>query len=113
MAIRMKMILIMNIKEMDICIETATKHSFFLLLLFCFFFHSYFLLINFSSLFYFMIITSTNFGKNRVHKISKDGMTDLIRSIATKKHEAGQSFYVLDLATTERLMDKLGLISYG
>ncbi|KAH0763720.1 hypothetical protein KY290_019793 [Solanum tuberosum] len=34
-------------------------------------------------------------------------MTDLIRSIATdQKHEAGQPFYILDLSTIERLMDK-------
>lgn len=42
-------------------------------------------------------------------KIPKDGttMTDLIRSIATdQKHEAGQPFYILDLSTIERLMDK-------
>ncbi|MCD7456265.1 Mitochondrial 2-oxoadipate and 2-oxoglutarate transporter [Datura stramonium] len=43
---------------------------------------------------------------SRVPKIPKDGMTDLIRSIAAEKHEAGQPFYVLDLATIERLMDK-------
>nr|AIC34714.1 ornithine decarboxylase 2 [Atropa belladonna] len=48
---------------------------------------------------------STDFGKNRVHKIAKDGMTDLIR-IISEKHEAGQPFYLLDLATIERLMDK-------
>ncbi|XP_060206425.1 ornithine decarboxylase-like [Lycium barbarum] len=51
-------------------------------------------------------MTSTDFGKNRVHKIAKDGMTDLIRSIAEKHHEAGQPFYVLDLATIEKLMHK-------
>jgi len=42
-------------------------------------------------------------------KIPNDGtmMTDLIRSIATdQKHEAGQPFYILDLSTIERLMDK-------
>ncbi|XP_015068635.1 ornithine decarboxylase-like [Solanum pennellii] len=47
---------------------------------------------------------STNFGKITV--VAKDGMTNLIRSIAAEKHEAGQPFYVLDLATIERLMDK-------
>lgn len=50
---------------------------------------------------------STNFGKiTRVHNIRKDGMTNLIRSIAAEKHEAGQPFYLLDLATIEKLMDK-------
>ncbi|KAH0688106.1 hypothetical protein KY284_018659 [Solanum tuberosum] len=42
-------------------------------------------------------------------KIPNDGtmMTDLIRSIATdQKHEAGQPFYILDLSTIERLVDK-------
>lgn len=49
----------------------------------------------------------TDFGKvPRVPKIPKDGMTKLIGSIAAEKHEAGQPFYVLDLATIERLMDK-------
>ncbi|CAN4085420.1 unnamed protein product [Withania somnifera] len=48
---------------------------------------------------------STDFVRNRVHRIPKDGMTDFIRLIA-EKHEAGQPFYVLDLATIERLMDR-------
>ncbi|XP_004235480.2 ornithine decarboxylase-like [Solanum lycopersicum] len=41
-------------------------------------------------------------------KIPKDGtMTDLIRSIATdQNHEAGQPFYILDLVTIEKVMDK-------
>lgn len=52
------------------------------------------------------MLLSTTLGKSHVPKISKDGMTDLIRSIAAEKHEAGQPFYVLDLATIERLMDK-------
>ncbi|MCD7456264.1 Mitochondrial 2-oxoadipate and 2-oxoglutarate transporter [Datura stramonium] len=50
------------------------------------------------------MLLSTALGKSHVHKIPKDGITDLIRSIAAEK--AGQPFYVLDLATIESLMDK-------
>ncbi|KAK4362683.1 hypothetical protein RND71_017924 [Anisodus tanguticus] len=50
-------------------------------------------------------MVSSDFCKNRVHKIAKDGMTDLIRLIA-ENHEASQPFYLLDLATIERLMNK-------
>ncbi|PHT87841.1 hypothetical protein T459_09947 [Capsicum annuum] len=54
------------------------------------------------------MLLSTALGKTKshVHQIPKDGMTKFIRSIAEEKHEAGQPFYVLDLATIERLMDK-------
>ncbi|KAG5617675.1 hypothetical protein H5410_017499 [Solanum commersonii] len=58
------------------------------------------------------MLLSTAHAKTHDHvmpKIPKDGttMTDLIRSIATdQKHEAGQPFYILDLSTIVRLMDK-------
>ncbi|CAN4087856.1 unnamed protein product [Withania somnifera] len=52
------------------------------------------------------MLLSTALGKSHVPNIPKDGLANLIRSIAAEKHEAGQPFYVLDLATIERLMDK-------
>nr|XP_009795746.1 PREDICTED: ornithine decarboxylase-like [Nicotiana sylvestris]XP_009795747.1 PREDICTED: ornithine decarboxylase-like [Nicotiana sylvestris] len=51
------------------------------------------------------MLLSTAIGKSHVPKISKDGMPDLIRSIA-ENHEAGQPFYLMDLAIIEKLMDK-------
>lgn len=51
------------------------------------------------------MLLSTAIGKSHVPKIPKDGMPDLIRSIA-ENHEAGQPFYLMDLAIIEKLMDK-------
>ncbi|PHT26804.1 Ornithine decarboxylase [Capsicum baccatum] len=53
-----------------------------------------------------LLSTALSKTKSHVNQIPKDGMTKFIRSIAEEKHEAGQPFYVLDLATIERLMDK-------
>lgn len=41
-----------------------------------------------------------------VQKIPRDGMMNLIKSIAAANQENGQPFYVLDLGALERVMDK-------
>ncbi|GMQ02225.1 hypothetical protein CsSME_00048553 [Camellia sinensis var. sinensis] len=48
-------------------------------------------------------LTASTLKGNEIHKISRDGLMDLIRSIA-QNQETHQPFYILDLGVVERLV---------